>query len=94
MGTYGLTTNKFNSAAASAIDVTLNNNQQTKYTLTAQWFKDGREVVRKKDVELQPGQETRIAFGDSDSATNGTELNSNPVTPIPAPNGQPQQPIR
>ena len=62
------------------IDVTLNPSQATKYTLTAQWVKDGREVVRKKEVELLPGQETKVAFSDMDSGSNSVPTNP-PINP-------------
>jgi len=64
------------------IDVTLNPNQATKCTLTAQWSKDGREVVRKKEIELLPGQETKVAFGDTETGSNSV-----PSTPPINPNG-------
>jgi hypothetical protein len=64
------------------IDVTLNPNQATKFTLTAQWVKDGREVVRKKEVELLPGQETKVTFSDMDAGST-----SGPTTPPINPNG-------
>jgi hypothetical protein len=62
------------------IDVTLNPSQATKYTLTAQWVKDGREVVRKKEVELLPGQETKIAFSDMDAGSTASPTNP-PINP-------------
>jgi uncharacterized protein (TIGR03000 family) len=70
--------------------------QQQKYTLTVQWVKDGREVVRKKEVEIRPGQETTVTFSDSDqdAAVGNNEqlpVNPNPNQPIPPSPNQPKR---
>jgi uncharacterized protein (TIGR03000 family) len=65
--------------ADRSLDVALPSSQMQRYTLTAQWTKDGREVVRKKDVELRPGQESTVSFSDADvSGTTGEQLHNNP----------------
>jgi hypothetical protein len=53
-----------------------------KMTLTAQWMKDGREIVRKKEVDVRPGQETPVTIDESDdsSTPKGEPV---PVTPNP-----------
>lgn len=47
-----------------AIDVPLTTAQRV--TVTAQWMKDGREVVRKKEVALRSGQDATVSFSDAD----------------------------
>jgi uncharacterized protein (TIGR03000 family) len=65
-------------------DVALMNNQSQKFTLTAQWVKDGRQIVRKKEVELRPGQESTVTFSDADEAGVSEQIPSNPnVSPTP-----------
>jgi uncharacterized protein (TIGR03000 family) len=73
--------------AERALDVAVPSGQAQKYTLTAQWVKDGREVVRKKEVEVRPGQETTVMFSDSeqDAGVSNEQIPVNPTTP-PNPN--------
>jgi uncharacterized protein (TIGR03000 family) len=66
-----------------SFDISLPANQPMKYTLTAQWVKDGREVVRKKEVEIRQGQESTVAFSDADEAAS-EQVPTNPnVSPRP-----------
>jgi uncharacterized protein (TIGR03000 family) len=70
--------------ADRTLDVSLASNQSQKYTLTAQWTKDGREIVRKKEVEVRPGQESTVTFSDTDDAGGSEQIPSNPnATPNP-----------
>jgi len=70
-------------------DLPVNGGQAQKVTLTAQWMKDGREVVRKKEIDLRPGQEVDVTIRENDAATsNGEQLpvNPNPNSGNPNPN--------
>jgi uncharacterized protein (TIGR03000 family) len=64
-------------------DLPLNAGQPTKYTVTAQWMKDGREFVAKKEIEARAGQEADVAIAETDGAMTNTE--KLPVTPNPEP---------
>jgi len=70
--------------AERALDVAVGSGQQQqKYTLTVQWIKDGREVVRKKEVDARPGQETTVTFSDSDQDAGVSNNEQLPVNPNP-----------
>jgi uncharacterized protein (TIGR03000 family) len=75
--------------AERVFDVGVAGGQPQKMTLTVQWVKDGREIVRKKEVEVRPGQEVTVNIQETDTefAPNGERV---PVTPNP--NQQPPKP--
>jgi len=75
------------------------NPQPQKFTITAQWVKDGREVVRKKEVEVKAGQESTVTFSDNEALApdqngngNTEQIQTNPNALPPNPNGTTPKP--
>jgi hypothetical protein len=64
-----------------SIDMPFTSTSPQKVTITAQWWKDGREVVRKKDVDIRGGQEATVTFTDADAGLPGERIPTNPPTP-------------
>lgn len=61
-----------------SINMPLNSASAQRVTITAQWLKDGHEVVRKKEVEIRGGQEATVNFTDSDAMAPGELIQTNP----------------
>jgi uncharacterized protein (TIGR03000 family) len=76
------------SGTERVFDVGVTGGQPQRMTLTAQWIKDGREVVRKKEVDVRPGQETSVTIDESDDASRpqGEPVPVTPSNPIPPQN--------
>lgn len=65
------------SGTERSIDVPLSVPGGQKVTVTVQWVKDGRDVVRKKDVTVRSGQEASVIFSDADALAE--QILSNPA---------------
>jgi uncharacterized protein (TIGR03000 family) len=68
-----------------SIDIPFSSTSAQKVTITAQWMKDGREVVRKKEVDLRGGQEATVSFTDAESSAPGVDGEQIPANPNPLP---------
>lgn len=69
-----------------SIDMPYSTTSPQKVTITAQWMKDGREVVRKKEVELRGGQEATIQFSDAEVVGEQIQTSPNGVPDASRPN--------
>jgi uncharacterized protein (TIGR03000 family) len=69
------------SGTQRSIDMPVTSSSPQKVTITAQWWKDGREVVRKKEVDIRGGQEATVTFTDADAGMPGEQIQTNPTPP-------------
>jgi len=65
-----------------SIDVPVLRDQTQRVVVTAQWTKDGHDVIRKKEVEMRAGQDLSVNFEESEAVVPAEPLPTNPA-PLP-----------